>query len=188
MKNKTRPTGIISTQQPLRLRWIRSGRDITFPLPSGMTGTWSAIDCGDTALILPRTHDGKIVLINLFRFPVNDFCYELPGGTMEEGESWGKATRREFLEETGYEIVGQLVFLSECWLYNGKTNAKAKIFFADGCHKVKESDLDPVEQVTQLTREELSVEEIHEMIRAGNIAIDPPVALALMAAQLRGLI
>lgn len=47
--------------------------------------------------------DGKLLVIHKNGGPyINRF--DLPGGSLEEGESLAEAMRREFLEETGIEI------------------------------------------------------------------------------------
>ena len=47
--------------------------------------------------------DGKLLVIHKNAGPyINRF--DLPGGSLEEGESLAEAMRREFLEETGIEI------------------------------------------------------------------------------------
>src|SRR3989344_9586279 len=76
----------------------------SFTLPSGKQGRWESVRMSDkpTVLLAGFTDGGKLVLVRLFRFPVGDFTYELPGGNIEPGENASEAARREFLEETGY--------------------------------------------------------------------------------------
>lgn len=47
--------------------------------------------------------DGKLLVINKNGGPYIN-RYDLPGGSLEEGESLSEAMKREFLEETGLEI------------------------------------------------------------------------------------
>lgn len=47
--------------------------------------------------------DGKLLVINKNGGPYIN-RYDLPGGSLEEGESLSVATKREFLEETGLEV------------------------------------------------------------------------------------
>ncbi|NIK12547.1 NUDIX hydrolase [Alkalibacillus almallahensis] len=47
--------------------------------------------------------DGKLLVINKNGGPYIN-RYDLPGGSLEEGEGLSEAMRREFLEETGQEI------------------------------------------------------------------------------------
>lgn len=56
----------------------------------------------DWVNIVPVTTDGKIVLVRQFRFGINDFSLEVPGGVMEPGEDPVGAGLRELAEETGY--------------------------------------------------------------------------------------
>ena len=46
----------------------------------------------------------KLVLIKQFRYPVNDYIYELPAGLVDEGETVVEAATREMKEETGLDF------------------------------------------------------------------------------------
>lgn len=46
----------------------------------------------------------KIVLLRQFRYPINDYIYELPAGLIDAGESAGEAAIREMREETGLSL------------------------------------------------------------------------------------
>jgi 8-oxo-dGTP pyrophosphatase MutT (NUDIX family) len=46
--------------------------------------------------------DGKILLVRQYRFLINGYSWELPGGTIERDESAEAGLARECLEETGW--------------------------------------------------------------------------------------
>lgn len=56
----------------------------------------------DWVNIVALTVDDRIVLIRQFRFGVNDFSWEVPGGIVNPGEDPLAAGLRELREETGY--------------------------------------------------------------------------------------
>ena len=60
------------------------------------------IDAPDWAIVVPVTPDGRLVTVRQFRFGVEAFSWELPGGVIDEGESAIDAAVRELAEETGY--------------------------------------------------------------------------------------
>ncbi len=43
----------------------------------------------------------KVVIVRQYRYPIDDYVYELPAGLMEEGENMEEAAIRELHEETG---------------------------------------------------------------------------------------
>lgn len=46
-----------------------------------------------------------MVLIRQFRYPINDYVYELPAGLIDEGETLAHAAQRELKEETGLDMT-----------------------------------------------------------------------------------
>lgn len=56
----------------------------------------------DWVNVVALTPDGRIVLVNQFRFGANALSLEIPGGVIEKGEEPLAAGLRELLEETGY--------------------------------------------------------------------------------------
>jgi 8-oxo-dGTP pyrophosphatase MutT (NUDIX family) len=60
------------------------------------------IDAADWVNVLALTPDHRLVLVRQFRFGIDDFSLEIPGGVMEPGEDPLTAAQRELREETGY--------------------------------------------------------------------------------------
>ena len=60
------------------------------------------------------TEDGQhLVLVRQYRYPMDDYLYELPAGLIEPGETASEAACREMIEETGWELKdesGSMIF------------------------------------------------------------------------------
>ena len=56
----------------------------------------------DWCNVLAITPDGRLVLVRQFRFGIDGFSLEIPGGVMEAGEDPIEAGLRELREETGF--------------------------------------------------------------------------------------
>jgi len=169
-------------------RWTKQLGVLTFPRLDGEPGMWEFLDVGEkpAVLFLGLTPQKKVITVNLFRFPVNDFCTELPGGTINGHESVEDAAKREFREETGYECEN-VNFLCRGYLWNGKSNAKYEIWVGQNCKKVSEIKLDPVEETAQLTVETMSVADIAKRIAKGDASFDPVLTHGIVALLGRGI-
>lgn len=67
----------------------------------------SKCDRGGVEVIPVLRKAGKLYLIVIknFRYPINDYCLEFPGGMIDENETVEQAAVREVWEETGYTIT-----------------------------------------------------------------------------------
>lgn len=53
---------------------------------------------------LLKDDPSKILLVRQYRYPVNNYVYELPAGLIDEGETAWQAAVREIKEETGMDF------------------------------------------------------------------------------------
>ena len=72
-------------------------------LPTGVTAKLEMIKHPGAALIVPFLTKNNIILLKQFRAVLDKYIYEVPAGTLEEGENPLKCAKREIIEETGYK-------------------------------------------------------------------------------------
>ncbi|HWP84077.1 MAG TPA: NUDIX hydrolase [Terriglobia bacterium] len=70
--------------------------------PGGMSIVRDLVHHPGSAVILPRTVEGRIVLVRQYRLAAGRELWELPAGTVDNGETPLQTARRELAEETGY--------------------------------------------------------------------------------------
>jgi 8-oxo-dGTP pyrophosphatase MutT (NUDIX family) len=68
----------------------------------GTERNFVVVQPSDWCNVLALTPDGRLVLVRQFRFGIDDFSVEIPGGVMEVGEDPIEAGLRELREETGF--------------------------------------------------------------------------------------
>lgn len=95
--------------------------------------------------VIGLTPDKKAVVARQFRPGPEKVMDELPGGFVDAGEDLEAAARREFLEETGFEI-GTIEYLGG---YNKDTymNALWHVFVGYDCMKRAEQELEAEEHI-----------------------------------------
>lgn len=82
-------------------------------------GDFYVLEAPEWVNVLPITEDKKVVLVEQFRYGIEQPTLEIPGGMVDSGETPLEAIRRELAEETGYE--------SEKWESLGKVSANPAI-------------------------------------------------------------
>ena len=80
------------------------------------------------------TEDGeKLVLVRQYRYPMDDYLYELPAGLIEPGETPEEAACREMEEETGWKLSvyegGEPTFRRGFFLAQGLTDESGSMIF-----------------------------------------------------------
>ncbi|XCP85694.1 NUDIX hydrolase [Roseburia hominis] len=111
--------------------------------------------------ILP-IHDGKVVVLRQYRYPVRSWQWEVPGGFVDKGETPAEAVARELKEETGYDVK-EIVSLGAFYPSFGSTNEKIHLFMAV-CGMKGEDAREPGE-VLSVT--EVTFDEFRELVRSG---------------------
>ncbi|MEH7664858.1 NUDIX hydrolase, partial [Bacillus velezensis] len=71
-------------------------------LPNGKTSKREIVKHPGAVAVLAVTEEGKIILVNQFRKPLERTIVEIPAGKLEEGEEPEHTALRELEEETGY--------------------------------------------------------------------------------------
>ncbi len=75
--------------------------------------------------------DGRVMLVDHYRFISDLRGWEVPAGGVDQNESWEIATRRELLEESGCS-GGELLYLGQYRPSIGSSNQIFAIYFAQG--------------------------------------------------------
>jgi len=93
--------------KPLTSTRIFTVDSVTFSHPSRPEPRdFVVINAPDWVNVIALTPDGKMVLVRQFRYGINEFSLEIPGGVIDHvGEDPVAAGLRELREETGYAGV-----------------------------------------------------------------------------------
>ncbi len=110
----------------------------------GTTRIFEKLKRPDSAMIIPVTEDGKIIMSRQEQPGKQPFT-SLIGGRVDEGEDVHEAAKRELLEETGYASEDWELF--DAVQPNSKIEWAVYTFIARGCKKIAEQSLDGAEKI-----------------------------------------
>ena len=119
---------------------------------------------------------GRVILVEMYRFGHDRRLRELPAGTPELGETFLQAIRRELLEETGYE--GEITEIGS-HLIAAEHGVTRHVFVAKECRKVSEPHPDQSEIDEGIEGLTVPLEEFKEIVRSGEITETGAAFMAL---------
>jgi len=132
--------------------------------PTGVRTTREMITHPGSVVVLPVLPDGRILLIQQYRYAARQFLWELVAGRMDEGETPIEGAARELKEETGYHAKRLKIFL-EFFPTPGFLEEKMYLLLAEGLTPGKaEPDEDEKIMARAYTRKQLE-----EMLRKGKL-------------------
>jgi ADP-ribose pyrophosphatase len=144
-------------------------------MPNGRTVTIDTVRHSKSVVILPVPEPGKIILIRQFRYPVNKFLWELPAGSVDEGELPEQAARRECHEEIGL-VPQTIVRLTALYPTPGYCDEEMVFFRVSSLEKTGEQA--HVDEDEDITAQVFELREAREMVRRGEI-VDMKTVVAL---------
>lgn len=132
------------TEKQLATEYIYEGRIIklrrdTAELPDGKTAFREVVEHNGGVCVVPITDDGKIILVEQYRYPYSEIIAEIPAGKRDSAEEEPLLTgKRELKEEVGAS-ANNFIFLGELypspgycgeiiWMY-----AATGLSFGDSC-------------------------------------------------------
>lgn len=183
MLTSSRPFRTLSSRIAWSCPWYRVRQD-EIVTPDGGTGVYNVIEKPPAVWIVPVTADGRVAMIYQYRYTVDEWCWEVPAGSVKPDQTIEEAAYEELHEEVGGRTE-TLTYIGRFFLANGICNEVGFIFLATGI-----SLENPQHEAAEVMSVHLKpIAEVLDMAAAGEIS-DGPTALALLlcAGQLRAII
>jgi len=156
--------------------WYRIRQD-RIRLPDGSEGIYNVVQKNDCVFIVPLTAAGEVVMIYCYRHTLGEWCWELPAGSLKDGQSPLQAAQSELWEEVGGAAADWRLLLKVSTM-KGLGTERAYIYLATGV-LLGQAHPEPAEVITVHT---LPVAEALRMARAGEIN-DAASVMALLLAE-----
>jgi len=153
-----------------------------FELPSGQIVPRSMLHHPGAAVIIPQLPDGRLVLIEQYRYALRGALLEFPAGTIDPGETVESTAHRELKEEIGGES-NDWVYLGAAYSTPGFTDELLHAYLARNV-SIGETALETGEFAEPKI---MSLEEVEAALNSGALR-DMKTIVALSQARAAGLL
>jgi ADP-ribose pyrophosphatase len=152
--------------------------DDALTLPGNKQIIFTRIELKDFVAVVPILKR-KIVMVEVYRYPITGWSLEVPCGHIDENESAKKCALRELHEETGY--LARKIKNLGWYRPQTRSNQKSYIFLAEKLVKDK-PNYDETEQIRVRI---LETEKVYEKLESGRITHAPTI-IALYKLAIHG--
>lgn len=174
MKNEKNPWIILSSEEKYDNAWINL-TEFQVINPNGGKGIYGKVHFKNLAIgIIPIDKNDEIVLIGQYRFPLNQYSWEIPEGGGKIGIDPLESAKRELLEETGLK-ANRWTKLMEMHLSNSVSDELAIIYVAED---LEQFNAEP-EETEQLEIKKMQFSEALKLVMNGEITDSMTVAALL---------
>jgi ADP-ribose pyrophosphatase len=154
----------LSSREVYRNRWMRVREDEILR-SNGQKGIYGVVEKEDGAIILP-IDDGRIWLVEQFRYTIGERALELPQGTWERAiENPEELARGELQEELGLKAA-RMVQLGTMWIAYGFARQREHVFLASG---LSPTEKNPDAEEHDLVVHSVPIPEFERMMLDGTI-------------------
>ena len=122
------PWQTLSTRIVYENAWIRVREDQVIQ-PDGNPSIYGVVEFQGCVGVLPIDADGNVHLVGQYRYPLQQYSWEIPEGGCHQGEAPLAAAQRELREELGL-AAGQLQLLGTSHLSNSVSDEIAYYYLA----------------------------------------------------------
>lgn len=168
-----RPYKVVASEHLWQSHWYSLRQD-RLRAPDGSEVTYTVVEKPGAVWVVPVTAQGALVLINQYRYPVDDWCLEVPAGNVEPGCDPAEMAARELREEIG-GTAAQIIPVADFYTMNGIGNEIAWVFLALGV-TLGQPERESTEHMELCL---VPIAEALRMARTGQIK-DGPSALAIL--------
>lgn len=174
MNEQINPWKILGEKKVYENPWI-SLTEYDVLNPSGGKGIYGKVHFKGLAIgILPLDEQLHTWLVGQYRFPLDQYSWEIPEGGGDLNVEPLESARRELLEETGL-VAAEWSPLLEMYLSNSVSDEHAICYLARG---LEQRTAEP-EETEQLQVKRVSFEEAYQMVETGMITDSMSVAAIL---------
>ncbi|MES2140119.1 MAG: NUDIX hydrolase [Bacteroidota bacterium] len=147
--------------------------------PNGNPGTYSVVHFKNLAIgILPLDNDYNTWIVGQYRYPINQYSWEIPEGGGNHNVPALDSAKRELLEETGI-TANKWTKIQELHLSNSASDEFGILYIAQDLN-FGESEPEDDEQ---LVVRKLHFNELYQMVESGEIT-DSLTVIAVLKAKL----
>jgi len=154
---------LISSKEITRNRIFRVTLDHAID-PGGFEIKRAIVQHRGSAVMMPVDENNRILLVRQYRLPARRYLWELPAGTVDDGETALQTARRELVEETGYRAK-KWQKLAEFFPSPGFLSEKMTIYLATG---LTAGEATPMED-ERIEARWFTAQQVDDMLRAGKI-------------------
>lgn len=172
---------VISQKKLVDSPWYKLNIE-TVRLPSGkVLDDYYVREGMNAVLIVPRTHEGKFLLVRQYKHGAQQSVIEFPAGKIDAGESALIAAKRELYEETGGTSS---LFVEGPTFFEDPTNSRVKIaiVFADNVTIKHRQHLDDNEDIEVI---QPTTDELRTMLMNNELSVAASVAAGWIALERR---
>ncbi|MCU0354073.1 MAG: NUDIX hydrolase [Cytophagales bacterium] len=175
------PWQTLSTEHKYDNPWIRVQENQVLN-PGGGKGIYGVVHFKNKATgVVPVDEEGYTWLVGQYRYPLNEYSWEIPEGGAPLGTDPLAAAKRELKEETGLE-ADQWTLISRIHTSNSVCDEEGFVFLAQG---LRHGESQP-EETEALAVRRLPLREAVDMVMRNQITDGISIAGLLKAAILLG--
>ncbi|MBA4853637.1 NUDIX hydrolase [Emticicia sp. BO119] len=180
MNENNNPWKVLDSEVKYENNWIKVYHQNVLN-PNGGKGIYGSVHFKNIAIgIVPIDKDGNTWLVGQYRFPLEEYSWEIPEGGSPEGEDTLQSAKRELLEETGL-IAQKWTILSKLHTSNSVCKEVAYIYLAEDLTQTQSQP----EETEQLQIRKIPIKEAYQMVLSDKITDSISVAGILKTMILR---